>query len=534
MIMGAEARRPPPVAGHGAVLLCSDVVGHEPASLSAETICDRLRQRAPEVRVYVVPDLCSRLSGLPATVRALSVGRVVVGCRRGNARRQRIMGFLRDAGLTPAGAQVVDLLPGALAAPGDVAEQSVARLRAALARVSGADLGAPVRETAAGLGPGRVSRRDLFGLGHLGRRPVAAWAADRCQGREASRLCAQACPAHALSAAGPGLSVDATSCSGCGACVAACRSGAMSLSGATMGELEAAAAALVEDAGRLGLGVAIVCSSAPAKVTLGGRWLALEVPSLEMVTAGWLLQVVAAGAAVTVRGCGERACHRRGLELARLSGEVVSRVAPGRRGLVVVPGVGPGEKDSAARLPDRTVEVGRWARPDGPIELHEPEATVHALCALFGSPAPWQLTSPVAPLGDVVIDTARCSACGVCVTACPTGAMSAPPGQSPGSLVLDFEASACPACGACASACPEGALSVQRAIGSSCLRGGRRTVARLARAVPGNRCLSCGAPSGAGLVTQAVAAKLAGSHPAIAWHLLAGEDRCPSCRLRAP
>ena len=67
-----------------------------------------------------------------------------------------------------------------------------------------------------------------------------------------------------------------------------------------MAGLEAAADVLVEDARRLGLGVAIVCSHAALKVTLGGLWLALEVPSLEMVTAGWLLQVVAAGAVVTV------------------------------------------------------------------------------------------------------------------------------------------------------------------------------------------------------------------------------------------
>ncbi len=248
------------------------------------------------------------------------------------------MGFLRDAGLNPAGAQVVDLLPGVLARPQDVAEQSVARLRAALARVSGADIGAPVAEAAAVLGPGRVSRRDLFGLGHLGRRPIAAWTADRCQGRGASRLCAQVCPSRALSATGPGVSVDASSCSGCGACVAACRSGAMSLSGASMADFEAAAGALVEDACRLGLGLAIVCSSAATKVTLGGLWLALEVPSLEDGDGG-----------LAAAGCRRRAC----------------RDGPGMRGDSLPPpgaGAGPPQWRGSRQGRSRAPEPGRGAR----------------------------------------------------------------------------------------------------------------------------------------------------------------------------
>ena len=329
-----SARRP------GTVLLCSDVVEHEGAQLSAEMICDSLRQTAPDVRVFIVADLCSRFSGLPATVRSLGAARVVVGCRRGHARRERIMASLSDGGVNRAGAQVVDLLPGAQGRPRDVAEQSVARLRAALAQVSSADLDAPV-EYKTMLAAGRVSRRDLFGIGQLVNHSVAAWTAERCQCGGALRSCAQACPHQALSVAGRRISVDSASCSGCGACVAACRSEAISLSGASMAALQAAAGALVEDACRLGLGVAIVCSHAALKVALGGPWLALEVPSLEMVTAGWLLQIVAAGAAVTVRGCGEDACRGRGRELARLCGEVVGKVAPGRQRLVVVPGDGP-------------------------------------------------------------------------------------------------------------------------------------------------------------------------------------------------
>ncbi len=520
----------PPVPEPCAVMLCSDVVEHHRSGLSPETICAALRRHAPEVRVFVVPDLCTRSSGLAATVRALGTGRVVVGCQHAWARRQRILGFLRDAGVNPAGAQVVPLLAGERARPHDVAEQCIARLRAALARVSRADITSPVSGTTVRPASARLSRRDLFGLGRVAVHPVTAWAADRCQGRGASRACLSACTRQALSVAGPRICVDASSCSGCGACVAACPSGAMSLSGASMAELEAAASTLVEDACRLELGVAVVCAAAAGGATLGGPWLALEVPSLEMVTVGWLLQMAAAGAMVTTLGCGDKACTSRGRDLVHLSAELVGQVAPELRRLVVRPG------DIAAPpsgAPDGRDEQRR-ERPAPWVRLHEPEATVQAMSALTGQTVTgqtgdWRLESPLAPLGEIVVDTGRCSACGCCVLACPTSALSASERVAEGALALEFDPSACPGCGACVASCPERAVSLCRAIGSSCLTGGRHRIADVAK---GDRCVQCGEPLGKGLVTSVVAAKLAASHPEVARRLREGGDYCAECLLQ--
>jgi ferredoxin len=323
----------------------------------------------------------------------------------------------------------------------------------------------------------------------------------------------------------------------------------MSLSGAALAELEAAAATLVDDAGRLGLGVAIVCAGAP-EVTLGGRWLALEVPALQMVTAGWLLQVVAAGVAVTVRGCGEDACRGRGAELARLSGDVVAALAPSRRHLVIGPdarppagGRGPdarppagGSGPGARRGPDAgsggaALDMSRRLAREAALPLHEPEATVQAMSVLGPTAGAWSFESPLAPLGEVVVDAGRCSACGCCLPACPTGAISAAERAGGGPFVLKFDASACSACGACVTSCPEGAVALHRSISSSSLAGGRRVLAEVAR---GDRCTSCGKPRRPGPAAAVVAARLAGSHPEIAGRLLRGEERCPDCLLSAP
>jgi ferredoxin len=291
-----------------------------------------------------------------------------------------------------------------------------------------------------------------------------------------------------------------------------------------MAELEAAADTLVDDARRLGLGVAIVCSAAITEMPVGGPWLVLEVPSLEMVTAGWVLQVVAAGDRVTLVGCGEKACAGRGREMSLLSAEVVDQVAPGRRHLVV----GPGDRLPAC--------LGAAGAPGGaprdqsgpPVRLHEPEATVQAISRLSDGPgSPWRLESPVAPLGEIAVDAARCSACACCVPACPTGAISAPSAPGGGAFVLTFDPSACPACGACVPSCPERAVSLRRAVSSATLASGRRTLVELARA---DRCPSCGKPRPGRHAAHVVAAKLAGSHPEIASRLQ-GEDRCADCLL---
>lgn len=52
--------------------------------------------------------------------------------------------------------------------------------------------------------------------------------------------------------------------------------------------------------------------------------------------------------------------------------------------------------------------------------------------------------------------TARCTRCGDCLPACPTGLLHAGPGNFP---IADFSSSCCNFCGDCVAACQTGALA---------------------------------------------------------------------------
>lgn len=124
---------------------------------------------------------------------------------------------------------------------------------------------------------------------------------------------------------------------------------------------------------------------------------------------------------------------------------------------------------SAARYSPRRALFRKLARQEGsmsfPIKRIEPEFR-------------W---------GNITIDEAECSACGICVTVCPTGALEQ--GTENGSQVLSFVSSACTKCGLCIEACPEKAIDYDPQWSlADLLDDNRRVVARIQLTA----CFACG------------------------------------------
>jgi len=293
------------------------------------SILEELSRSVPDAVVVVVRKLCVTPSQLRAMVQKTGLDRVVVACREGAEMRGELMAHLRRTGAHPSGVRVLDMQPEDGVSPEDVAAESVVRIEAALARVRCGDITAPIRERGLATST-RFSRRNMFRPDSIVRNAVADWREESCDSGAAFRACVDSCAVGALKAVGHRLEVDETLCTGCGACVVACRSGAMSLGGVPLNALECEAQVLVK--GSSGLrsrpGVAIVCANSDSGMLLGGEWLPLEVPSLEIASVGWLLQILAAGSSVRLVDCDDEPCVTRGREITTLSHALAQRASP--------------------------------------------------------------------------------------------------------------------------------------------------------------------------------------------------------------
>jgi ferredoxin len=310
---------------------------------------------------------------------------------------------------------------------------------------------------------------------------------DRCLGAKRCGLCIQACPVAAIGVRENDVAIAKDRCVTCGICVSTCPAAAIAYPGASFGEYEAEIGALLRRPSRL----LFACAKNRVRdVPLGTGWAPIDVPCLGMVTPGWILQSLAAGASAVALlpcdscegGSAARAASR--LEYVRaLLGEIGDAASDDRVALL------PSAPTSALPHPSPLS-----AQPAARVTLAEPAATVEAVLALAGSRNGAQdvrLSHPGSPLGIVRVRRETCTLCGACADACPTRALER--GDTAAASLLSYDPALCIACERCAAVCPEGAsetIEVHRVTDTAALAHGRATLKRDAVVC----CRKCGRP----------------------------------------
>lgn len=305
-----------------------------------------------------------------------------------------------------------------------------------------------------------------------GERAAVSAESERCVRRfnreNPCRLCIDGCPTQAIGFAPEGIAFDAAACVACGFCVRVCPTGVFDGHDETPRLLQCVAALPHRTA------LDLLCSYAPATASGGGdATVQIEGCLASLGTAAYLglaaLGVERVG--VRVEACAE-------CPIGVLRGEI-ERVCEDARCLaqVDVAAVDVLPRPTA-RVPLHTTRAPQMSRrslfrravgsepplallpdaspPNGKAPPRERRALLHVLEHL---PAERIADSAYFPLFAA---SAACTACQVCATVCPTGALWFEAVE--GVFELGFAPLACTECGLCVELCAPGALQPVKAV----------------------------------------------------------------------
>lgn len=322
------------------------------------------------------------------------------------------------------------------------------------------------------------------------------------------RRCVEACIVDAIVVGDNELSIDASACVNCGACVGACPTSAL------VGAKPLAEDVAMRLSRAMGLcdGVAVVACARKAARKEGDPERFAELPCLGRVTEEALVALATGGAREVVLVDGDCSTCRYGAASAAVDAAIEGATtlldawglpAPFRRASrfpecvqafdgqsvraaerrrfftragTLAKSVARTAAEQAldemlAQSRQRTIQAlrERMLEPGGAASPVEPARNLRVLDALCAQGEPDGSKVDTRLFGSVSVDAETCSGCGVCLLACPTGALRRSPlpeTGDPSLQAIEFQAADCVQCGLCADVCLRGSIEVSSSVGS--------------------------------------------------------------------